>query len=240
MKILLTSGGTKVPIDNVRYIGNISKGGFGQRLASCALIRGHKVDHIVAEDAPTPFEFKVDLCAGRHVDYESMLQDLHSFSRKYMSKYKCLRYNTYDEYLKLVHERMTNFDYDAAIMCAAVSDYGVKKHDGKLKSEDGKVNLVLFKLAKVIKDVKCIKPETLLVGFKLLVNEDRQSLVCAAEDMIVDSNCDFVVANDLRDLKSDLKTITVVSDYEDFDFTGNSESAALEVIETTEKYFEGF
>ena len=33
MKILITSGGTKVKIDQVRHIGNMSKGTFGSKIA---------------------------------------------------------------------------------------------------------------------------------------------------------------------------------------------------------------
>ena len=33
MKVLITSGGTKVPIDTVRHIGNMSSGTFGAKIA---------------------------------------------------------------------------------------------------------------------------------------------------------------------------------------------------------------
>jgi phosphopantothenoylcysteine synthetase/decarboxylase len=33
MKILITSGGTKVPIDSVRHIGNFSTGRYGSEIA---------------------------------------------------------------------------------------------------------------------------------------------------------------------------------------------------------------
>ena len=41
MKVLITSGGTKVPIDTVRHIGNMSSGTFGAKIAFQLLELGH-------------------------------------------------------------------------------------------------------------------------------------------------------------------------------------------------------
>src|SRR5262245_16223277 len=41
--LLITSGGTREPIDEVRYIGNASTGALGRAFACEALARGHEV-----------------------------------------------------------------------------------------------------------------------------------------------------------------------------------------------------
>jgi phosphopantothenoylcysteine synthetase/decarboxylase len=43
MKILITSGGTKIPIDTVRDITNMSTGTFGTKIAEECLRKGHDV-----------------------------------------------------------------------------------------------------------------------------------------------------------------------------------------------------
>lgn len=91
MKILLTSGGTK----DVRFLGNFSNGNFGKRLATAALVAGHNITHLHHVDAPTPFEFKVDLLHARGEDYASILDEAHCFSRQYMSRYIEEKFDTY-------------------------------------------------------------------------------------------------------------------------------------------------
>lgn len=43
MKILITSGGTKIPLDSVRHIGNMSSGTMGREIALAALEKKHEV-----------------------------------------------------------------------------------------------------------------------------------------------------------------------------------------------------
>ncbi len=42
MKILITSGGTKIKTDSVRHIGNMSSGAFGAKIALEALKANHE------------------------------------------------------------------------------------------------------------------------------------------------------------------------------------------------------
>ncbi len=52
--VLVTSGGTKEPIDPVRYIGNRSSGKMGAAIADAAVLRGAKVIYVAATDAVAP------------------------------------------------------------------------------------------------------------------------------------------------------------------------------------------
>lgn len=55
LKVLITAGGTREPIDGVRFIGNTSSGQMGLALAEAALARGAKVSVIAANVAlPRP------------------------------------------------------------------------------------------------------------------------------------------------------------------------------------------
>ena len=197
MKILLTSGGTKVPIDDVRFITNFSSGKFGSKIATAALLAGHQVTHLRNIDAPTPFEFKVDLLHARGQDYASRLDEAHCFSRQYMSKYLEEKFDTYDQYFSQMEKLCANFVYDAIILCAAVSDYKVANVvSGKINSKDG-FSINLIPTEKIISKIRTWQPNTKLVGFKLLSNVDDNSLIEAAKNSIEKNNCNFVVANDL-------------------------------------------
>jgi len=50
MKILVTSGGTKVPIDDVRSITNTSSGSFGSKIVTSLLYHGAEVIHLHDEE----------------------------------------------------------------------------------------------------------------------------------------------------------------------------------------------
>lgn len=52
--VLVTSGGTREPIDPVRYIGNRSSGKMGAAIAAAAVMRGAKVIYVAATDAVAP------------------------------------------------------------------------------------------------------------------------------------------------------------------------------------------
>jgi phosphopantothenoylcysteine synthetase/decarboxylase len=55
MKVLITSGGTKVPIDDVRFIGNMSSGRYGAALADAFASLGADVDFFYSGKQPTSF-----------------------------------------------------------------------------------------------------------------------------------------------------------------------------------------
>ena len=50
------------------------------------------------------------------------------------------------------------------------------------------------------KNPKVIQPQTVLVGFKLLVNVSQEELVQVAQAALVKNRCDFVLANDLMNV----------------------------------------
>ena len=69
MRILITAGPTREPIDPVRYLGNRSSGQMGRSLAEAAVRRGHAVTLIVGPVAmPMPdVERRVDVETTRQM-----------------------------------------------------------------------------------------------------------------------------------------------------------------------------
>ena len=70
MRILITAGPTREPIDPVRYIGNRSSGKMGAAIAAAALNMGHSVTVILG---PVSVEYRQE---ARRVDVESTQQML--------------------------------------------------------------------------------------------------------------------------------------------------------------------
>ncbi len=68
MRILITAGGTREPIDAVRFIGNRSSGALGAALADACLAAGH-VTTVIAADVTVPFN-----TTARRFDVETALQ----------------------------------------------------------------------------------------------------------------------------------------------------------------------
>ncbi|MGH8916402.1 MAG: bifunctional phosphopantothenoylcysteine decarboxylase/phosphopantothenate--cysteine ligase CoaBC, partial [Acidimicrobiia bacterium] len=50
--VLITAGGTREPVDPVRYIGNRSSGRMGHAIADCAIRRGYDVTLVTTSDLP--------------------------------------------------------------------------------------------------------------------------------------------------------------------------------------------
>jgi phosphopantothenoylcysteine decarboxylase/phosphopantothenate--cysteine ligase len=59
LQVLVTAGGTREPIDPVRYIGNRSSGKMGHAIADEAARRGHRVTLVTTSDLPTHPSVKV-------------------------------------------------------------------------------------------------------------------------------------------------------------------------------------
>ncbi len=189
-RIIITSGGTREPIDDVRAITNGSTGTLGSKIADRFLsdfeseISELVYIHGIGAKIPSVKSMKL-----RKVEIESALDLL--------------------ETLKLEMNKKT----DIVIQAMAVSDYRVdsilKKHeDGfvkidnqkKISSEIEEMAVVLKKNPKVISEIKKISPGTALVGFKLLSHVAREELFRVALEIGTKNDCDFVFANDLRDI----------------------------------------
>jgi phosphopantothenoylcysteine decarboxylase/phosphopantothenate--cysteine ligase len=208
MRILITSGGTQVPIDGVRFIHNMSTGRFGAQLSREFLERGHSVRLIHAKNAETTFSVNVNLDREnlnqtmRRVFY---LDELHV---KVKEKYFEVQFKTYDDYVRVLKEEIEFFQPDIIILSAAVSDYGVNTVEGKMDST-AEITLKLHKLEKVIDKIRTWAPLAYVVGFKLLVNSTPTEMKKAAEKQLERADVDMVVGNDLAQIRKGNHFLTV-------------------------------
>ena len=181
--VLITSGGTKESIDEVRFISNMSSGKTAAALADHFLKNDCDVTYLQAEDAAVP--------AGS--------------CRKQT-------YRSFNELNQALKELLSANNYDAVIHLAAVSDYSISEieADGKkqkfpLKSKlssgmsELKISLKSnFKIIDRIKEYSKNK-NIILVGFKLISGITADEALPKVESIFKSAKADFVVMNDLSD-----------------------------------------
>lgn len=175
LRVLVTAGGTKEPIDPVRALTNTSTGATGAMIAEAFLGLGHKVDYVASHDAVKP-----------------RAQELGAANR-----YQLATFETFCELDQELDKLLKTERYDAIIHAAAVSDYRLA-NGAESKKIDSKEDLVLRftrnpKILNTLRD-RSKNQETKIVAFKLTVNEAVEPRVTK---MFTDSNPDYIVANDL-------------------------------------------
>lgn len=174
MKILITSGGTREYVDQVRVITNVSTGRLGSTIANrlSSIFNDDEVIYVHSSTAIRPY---VGTCKEYVVDTVSELM------------------TTLE---KLVPE------VDVVIHAMAVSDFTFeKKEDIKLKSNDPEAFIEhLRKMIKVnpkvISYIKKWNPKVFLVSFKFEVGLTNEKLIDIAYESLKNNNCDLVIAND--------------------------------------------
>lgn len=191
MKVLITSGGTKVRIDRVRSITNMSRGTFGSQICDSFLDPAFSYDEVVffyAKNSRLPKSNK-------------------------LNRVRFVEYDTFDDYRSKLTELLMKERFDIIVLAAAVSDYGVANYfDGKYHSSDN-MTIQLVKLPKVITEVRNLALDSTICGFKLLVDSTDEELRDAMQNQFWDNGIDLCVGNDLRDIKANNHRLTIkVSD----------------------------
>lgn len=209
LEVLITSGGTAVPIDDVRHIGNFSGGTTGAMIAEEFLRQGAIVHYVYAKGAKRPY--RRDLEVNPDKDKESELERVSKKAEEYADHKDRLheyRVDSFDEYYGRIKELLTTKQIGVAVLAAAVSDYGVQKTDGKISSDNETVTLELHKLPKIISEVKKWKPDVYLVGFKFLPDAPIDELVETAYRHGLKNRSDLTVANTSPGLARKIVLIT--------------------------------
>lgn len=185
---LITSGGTKIKIDMVRSITNMSRGTFGSQIATYAFLKELNVRFLYAKESRIP-DIPCDW----------------------------IEYVTFEDYAARLDEQL-KLQPDIVILAAAVSDYGVENYvDGKLRSGEDLV-IRLKPLPKLISTVRAKCPNCVLCGFKLLVKSSAEELRAAAVDSLFKNKCDLIVGNDLADIRNNDHKLTIVERKEEYDY----------------------
>jgi phosphopantothenoylcysteine decarboxylase/phosphopantothenate--cysteine ligase len=210
MKILITSGGTKIPIDRVRSITNMSKGTFGSRIADAFFYKGLESFLNRNEQGNSIEKITFFMAKGsKRPTLQSINDDTYEDGYRPI---EYVEYSTFDDYKNGIEKLLTEETYDIIVVAAAVSDYGVANYyDGKYRSRKDDMCIKLVKLPKILPIMRKLAPNSVICGFKLLVDSTEDELVEAMRKQIVESDVDLVIGNDLRDIKADNHSLMVIS-----------------------------
>ena len=182
MKILITAGATWVKVDEVRVLTNKFTGKTGIYLAKELKKKRHKITVLINPHC-------VDLSKEKGINF--------------------VRYHYFDEFKNKVDALLKRNHFDAIIHMAAVSDYRVKNAGkGKISSGKKSLTLKLVPTEKVIKGIRKMAPDSLLIQFKL--EPKRKGIINSAYKSLKSNSSDLVVANALEDLRLGYKA-TIIS-----------------------------
>ena len=221
--VLISSGGTREPLDAVRFMGNISSGQTGATLADGLTRAGFRVTFLHGQGSQRPS------LLARVIDYENSA-----------------------ELTNAMHSTLRTEHVDAIIHLAAVSDFiphemlhessrTALPAEGKLSSDPDELTVTFKRSSKLIAELKknSMNPKVRLVGFKLTSDASRKEQVSAVERQFASSDVDIVVANDMSQRPLGIQTHFELFTREasgsqaSFDNTGDLANALAERIRPT-------
>ena len=183
MKVLITAGGTREPIDEVRYITNFSTGKTGAGLADIFSDNHWDVTYLCSQGAMTP-----------------------------KTQVEIVEYITFEDLKNILNQKLGEEFYDAIIHASAVSDYCVDKiivgsevwegaKPQKISSEC-ELTIKFKKNPKIISFLKeySLNKKIKIVGFKLTNTLDEKLRLQKIKKVSDYPGVDLVVHNDMFDV----------------------------------------
>ena len=196
MNILITAGHTIEQIDCVRHIANFSTGKLAASIAEECL-NFAQLHYICNRGAVEPY--------GGNISYITSVESC----------------------IKAILEVLQSRQIDAIVHSMAVSDYTVasaadmakvekelEQHslrhaicsasfdkDAKISSRAEELLLHLVSAPKIIGMLREYAPNAKIFGFKLLADRPHNELIDTAYSLLKENSCDFVLANDTRDIE---------------------------------------
>lgn len=226
MKLLITSGGTSEAIDQVRAITNHASGNLGKIITEQALKDGHEVTLVTTKQAVKPLPQK-NLTIIEITNVESLKSTLEPLVKSHQALIHSMAVSDYTPvYMTGLEEVQASEDITSLL--------DKKNVESKISSKDDYQVLFLKKTPKVISFVKKWNPAIQLIGFKLLVDAPKEELFAVARQSIERNGADYIVANDLIDIKDNQHIAYLVDKTSEIQATTKEEIAQL-ILETLEK-----
>ena len=172
LRVLVTAGGTREPLDPVRFIGNRSSGKQGLAIAEAATRRGATVTLIAA-----------------HLE-NSLAADVAASIATVVA-------NTALELEAAVNTKLR--ESDVVIMAAAVADYRpLTISESKIKKDavGDTLELSLVRNPDILAGISAsARPDQVVIGFAAETEADDAALVELGRDKLARKGCDFLVLN---------------------------------------------
>lgn len=218
MKVLISSGCTREPIDNVRFITNLSSGATGSAIATYFTQQGAEVTYLHAQGA-SPADANKDI-----------------------------EFGSFDSLMRKLFFELDTGAYDFVIHAAAVSDYRVKEihagpekeviQKGKKISSGQNLFLELEPTPKLVHQIKARSPKTKVIAFKLTDTASASEKMEAIMRLFYKDDVDFVVQNDLSEITKDNHVFTILEPGGRLVQKAESKSALAEALYSLCKEFQ--
>lgn len=255
MKIIVTSGGVRERIDNVRSITNSSSGKLGSKIAMEFL---NKRCAFLNKSLKNKDEFKVYYIYGGNAQPLEVSNGVEN-----------IRVDSTKDLLDKVSNLLKNEQIDIFVHSMAVADYyssyvfdldlfkkrlkeeGVDNIDSilyscrldtenKMSSDIKSPCIALDKNPKVIHEIKKLSPYTFLVGFKLLDDVSDETLFDVGFDLLRKNRCNLVLANDISKIRKGNHEGLLIYPEKTYDkVLGKDNISTLLVDKCLERYFVG-
>lgn len=244
-KILITGGPTVEPIDEVMKITNFSTGSLSVQLGKEFLNAGHEVclvlNHIVnageIENNPNlkivRVETTEEMLRSLEVESKSAKYDvlIHSSAvGDYKSAFTFLMEDLAEELYSKIKDGKINSKED--ILNVMVNPSCKLDDSSKISSYQTNLTVKLGLTPKIISNLREWFPKTILIGCKLLENVSKEELFEVAQKLCVKNKVDYILANDLADLREGKPARYLVTKE---GFTGNVLENPKEIFKFAEK-----
>jgi phosphopantothenoylcysteine decarboxylase/phosphopantothenate--cysteine ligase len=177
LKILVTAGGTRMPLDAVRSIVNGSTGRTGAALATDLAALGHAVTLLTAEGAPAA-------------------EDLARLER----------YDDFGSFERALRRLLTEETFDVLVQAAAVSDWrpvrsAEAQTEGKIDPDTDTLTLHFERTPKLVGLARgwSRNPQLRIIAFKLTSGADTDARRRKVAQVLAHEGVVAVVANDLKE-----------------------------------------
>ena len=207
--ILITSGGTSEPIDEIRAITNKSTGRLGCAIANEFSSRDDvdRIFYVHGKGAVLPEDEKIEFVLARSTQdvLDAMTEILknnsidiiiHSMA---ISDYTTASFTTLEDFLGLLAYNESETVEEVAEL---LEKEDLRKKYTKLPSSIDKPLLMLKRTPKVLSKLRELAPGAAIVGFKLLDHVSHEELMEVAANQIRKNDTDFCLANDYETVVS--------------------------------------
>ncbi|MBP9738948.1 hypothetical protein KBD20_04630 [Candidatus Saccharibacteria bacterium] len=214
-EIIVTAGGTREPIDDVRYVGNFSGGRFGLAIAEAFADQVGQLGHII--DGPEP---NITLIAPK--------ETIERFGLPSGVRHESFT-NAESLQKALLGRRETP---DIIVQAAAVADFSPQKLDGKVSSNVESMTVNMLRVPKILPELRKKYGEIpYIIGFKLLSNVAERDLIEVGRKQLIDNRLDLTVANSLQEIRPlGRRVIALAKGREDYVIEGSTKNVASRLV----------
>ena len=217
-KILITAGPTNEYIDEVMKITNMSTGRLGIELTKNYLNEGYEVTLIATRSVVRSNLYeRYNLGENKSlktIPIETTEDMLNALINESKNKYDLVIHSSaVGDYKPEFSFRMEDLAEELAhaikegkttkeeILNILTSPSCKVNDDTKISSYEPHLTVKLTLTPKLISRLRELFPEATLIGFKLLENVTKEHLIEVAKKLCIKNNMDYIIANDLHDLR---------------------------------------